>query len=113
MSDDPGAFLRRVERRERFTSLDNRLLNDESLSLAAVGLVSHIFAQAPTWRVKPAVLARNRGMSVAAVRKIIRELIDHGYCVRKPRRKSSGQMCGWDYFFDEIPAHLREAELSR
>lgn len=83
----------RTEDTQGFAMIPRWLLYDEAVTpgakLTYAVLASHSDRYGVCWPSHP-TLARLTGMSVSSVQRAIRELIDLGVLVKRPRRRSSG-----------------------
>lgn len=96
-------MIHRSKRPTRYTIVNNTLIENESLSLPAMGLLVYLLHKPDNWEVYPKHLAANlhkKKNSKAGYRyilELINELEEHGYC--KKIKKFDGSV---DYFiFDE------------
>lgn len=105
--------IHRSKRPARFTIVNNRLIEDETLSLPAMGLLVYLLHKPDNWEVYPRDLAtklykkKNSQAGYRYILELINELEEHGYC--KKIKKFDGSV---DYFiYDEPNAEiLQQAE---
>lgn len=87
----------RIERRERWTTLDRRALDDVRLSYRARGVLAWLLSRPDDWQVRASALAGRRDddddgrEGRDAIRTALRELADHGYLVRTKRQVDGGR----------------------
>jgi len=100
--------LRRVrrEKNDNFTTIDNTILRDETITLKSKGLLLTVMGLPETWDFSVAgivtVLKENR----RAIYSAIKELRDAGY-VEVSREYKDGKISSWVYTFHETPILLR------
>lgn len=81
----------RVAKRQRFTTIDRRAVNDDRLSFRARGILVWLLDKPDDWRCNSDTIARAGGEGREAVRTALRELEEHGYLIRNKRRDERGQ----------------------
>ena len=99
----------RVEKSSDYTVLANAFLDDERLSLKAVGLLSYMLRLPDDWNFTLEWLACKHKDGLAAIRTAMAELETAGYVTRSEQiRTEGGTFRGADYVVREIP----EGEVS-
>ena len=81
----------RASHSQNFVVVSKEPLKDSRLSLRAKGLLVFLLAKPDNWEVRPGPLAAELRESRATLYRIIKELLEAGYCERLPRRKRHGQ----------------------
>lgn len=84
-----------------FTQVPNEVLENPNLSLKAKGLYAYLFSKPDGWQFFISVLAKDLQESHPQVRKIVKELIDNGYIIRK-QFNENGKFGGIIYEFVDI-----------
>jgi hypothetical protein len=72
----------KIRPQEKFTSLDNSILQDKNLSLEAIGLWAHCMSRPKDWTFHVSQLCSHFKVGKDKVNKIINELIDEGYAFK-------------------------------
>lgn len=93
----------RVEHNDNYTTMSNRHLRDERLSLRAIGLMSKMLSLPEDWDYTVKGLCAIVKEGREAVRKALMELEAAGYLVREQGRSSGGNFAGNDYTLYEEP----------
>lgn len=94
----------RVEKINDYTTLSNRLLDDERLSFKAVGLLTYMLRLPDDWDFTLEWLAKKHRDGLSAIRSAMQELEDAGYVTRgDQRRGAGGTFLGSDYIVREDP----------
>jgi len=83
----------RVADRQHYTRVDNRAINDDRLSLKALGLLAYLLSKPDDWRIERDQLSESHVDGVRSVRTALAELADAGYLVRERSRRADGT---WD-----------------
>ena len=93
----------RVEKRKDFTVLSNACLDDERLSLRAVGLLNYMLRQPDDWNFTLEWLAGKHKDGLCAIRSAMEELEAAGYVTRGQSRQG-GKFSKNEYIVRESPA---------
>jgi len=96
----------RVEHNSNYTTMSNRHLRDERLSLRAIGLMSKMLSLPEDWDYTVKGLCAIVKEGREAVRKALMELEAAGYLVREQGRSSGGNFAGNDYTLYEEPRDI-------
>lgn len=83
----------RVERRQRFTTVSRKLVNDNRLSFRALGLLVWLLDKPDDWRVNSTQIANQCVEGRDAVRSAMAELERCGYLTRQRIQGSKGRWC--------------------
>ena len=102
----------RVEKNRNYTTMSNYHLQDQRLSLKAIGLLSKILSLPDDWDYTVAGLAKKCREGKDAVRSAIEELEVAGYIVRRRTHGPDGAFAGNEYIVYECPQELSTAPLS-
>ena len=90
-------FNARVE--ANFTTLPNEAIRDPRLSFEATGLLTLMLSLPDDWEIHKSWLEKQKiGCGRDKLTRIMNELIDCGYVVRKARQDEKGKMNGVDWF---------------
>jgi len=92
-----GTFIR--IKPENYTTISNVFLRDRRLSSKTKGIMAIIMALPDGWDFSVNGLISIVKEGESAVRSAIKELIDNGYCGRKPVREGN-RISKWQYIFD-------------
>jgi len=94
----------RIEKTSDYTVVANAFLDDERLSLKAVGLLSYMLRLPDDWNFTLEWLAGKHKDGLSAIRSAIQELESAGYVSRSDQvRTEGGTFRGADYVVREIP----------
>lgn len=99
----------RVEKKDNFTIISNRHLQDSTLSNKAKGLLTIMLSLPPTWDMTLKGLVSLSSDGVDAIRSTITELEQHGYLSRTRERNALGQMQCTEYTIHEEPVKAGES----
>lgn len=101
--------LERVKRLQdhRFTTINNTVIRDKTLSLRAKGFLLTVMALPPDWDFSIAGISSVIKEGRDAVYHVINELIEKGYCTRE-KRYENGKISEWVYTFDQQSKLLPE-----
>ena len=99
----------RVAHRERFTVIDNRVLENASLSWAARGVLAYLLSRPDNWRVIVKDLERRGEFGRDGIHTLLRELRAAGFLHFKRRREPGGKISRGIYFITEAPHSLPPA----
>jgi len=91
----------RTGRKLRFTIIDNRILEDDRLSLKAKGILCYLLSRPDNWQVSDAHLSTIGPDGEAAVRSALKEIEDAGYLVRVRQQGERGRFEWTSYVYDE------------
>jgi hypothetical protein len=102
----------RAPRRRRYLVVDQTLVDDDRLSLAARGLLLTILSKPDDWKVCVDDLRRRCRLGRDSIYNLLNELKDVGYVHYLVNRTADGRMAGGTYHVYEHPeAALRAAPL--
>ena len=87
-----------INKKENFTSIHNKLINNSRISLKAKGIMLYMLSKPENWKYNPKEIAKNSKDGLDSVYSGIKELIEAGYISRV--RHSDGTV---DYFvFEDV-----------
>lgn len=99
----------RIAKRDRYTTIPNPTLRDDTLSLAATGLLTMMLSYPDDWRFNYTHLISMKTNGRDAFKAAMRELITAGYVRKAPKRNADGTVDGWEWeVLDEKPTVLLE-----
>jgi hypothetical protein len=84
---------------DHFTQIPNDWVRDERLSLEARGLLAQIMSHRPGWNLSIKSLAARNSIGRDKVKRIMDELLTHGYLKRSETQSHNerGHLAGYDY----------------
>lgn len=94
--------IERAPRRDRYTIIDNRVLEDDRLSFRSKGLLAYLLSKPDNWKTNREHLAMVGPDGVMGVRASMSELEAAGYVVRHRERDSVGRWT-WRSVVHETP----------
>jgi hypothetical protein len=96
----------RREHNGNFTILPNNIVNDQRLSIEAIGVLAYLLSRPPNWKIRHAQLRKAYRVGRQKLQRIIRELIQAGYLDRdddQPRDRHNHFM-SYNYVVRDVPA---------
>ena len=93
----------RASQRQRFLVIDQRTVEDTSLSWAARGMLAYLLSRPDNWKVRVTDLQRRGNLGRDGTYKLINELRYAGYMDFQQGRDRQGRIRGGDYIVREIP----------
>jgi hypothetical protein len=109
MSNDK-TILRRRNRQKPFTTIANTPLQDESLSLEAVGLLVCVMSLPEHWAFNRAHARHRFKLGREKLDRILKELKDAGYILHTQERDEHGRMSKSVYVFTDEPGQFDDEE---
>lgn len=88
----------RTKKYERFTVLNNELIENKNLDWDALGLLVFLLSKMDNWQVRPKILAQQRKAGEHTIRRLLKNLRDAGYVVLQ--RHQSGEV---DWLVYDVP----------
>lgn len=92
----------RIQKNQNYTIVCNVVLDDQRLSWQAKGLAVYLLSKPNDWRIRIVHLEKVSRNGRDSVQTILKELIDHGYLVRKKYKNERGQF-EWEQVLYETP----------
>ncbi|KAB2918498.1 MAG: helix-turn-helix domain-containing protein [Hyphomicrobiaceae bacterium] len=86
-----------------YSQLGNAMIRDNRLSPEAVGILVFILSYPDNWHFSLAWLCRTRNVGRDRAYRIIKELVEFGYCTRFRARKEDGTLGAYEYVFTDEP----------
>lgn len=109
-SGDNMSIVRIQHDKDRpYVLLNKKALNDQNLSLAAVGLWARLLSRPDDWQIYTKELTKSCGCGRDKIHSLLRELIQNGYCYRH-REKVAGKHIGCDYTVFESKQSERDMD---
>lgn len=84
-----------------FTIIPNEILRDKNMTFAGKGLLSYLLSLPDDWDIRVSVIAETFGETERGILKLLKELIEMGYCKRVAIRKD-GRLAGQQYVITDI-----------
>lgn len=81
----------RVEKRERWLTIENETVRDKRLTFGARGLLTYLLSHADKWEIKVPHLIKQSPAGREAIYTLLRELEKFRYLIRKQRRGHKGR----------------------
>ena len=102
----------REENKVSYTRISNELLKDKDLSLAAKSLLITMLSLPDDWSYSTVGLASIVKESKNTIHRLLKELEDNNYLIRKSIRDEKGRFVRYDYYIYELPYHnIRDMDL--
>jgi len=96
------SVIRVAKRTNPYAQIPNTTLRDNTLSLAATGLLSLMLSYADGWEFNYTHLTKMKTNGRDAFRSAMKELAAAGYVKKAPKQNADGTMAGWEWeVFDE------------
>ena len=93
----------RVARRQRYTSIDRRTIQDSRISFRALGVLAWLLDKPDDWQADADTIASTHTEGRDAVRTALRELELAGYLVRRRFRNPETQRWACEHTVHEVP----------
>lgn len=101
----------RQKRKERFSIVDNKVIEDERLSFKARGLLIYMLSKPDDWKFHTEELAKHSSQEgLSAVRTALKEIEKCGYLKRKRERSSKGTFTSQDWLLTDKPLSSPQVE---
>lgn len=98
------SIIKIMRRENPFVQVDKRILENESLSWRAKGLLAYLLSRPPDWTVRTSDLIQRSIDGRDAVYSILKELIQAGYICREDGKRSAcGRFNSVNYLVFEEP----------
>jgi hypothetical protein len=91
------------KRNGNFTVINNSIVNDERLSMEAVGLLTWLLSKPDNWRVVQSHISAVFKVGKDKTYRVLRELIDCGYLTKTVERGGDGGFSGISYVLYDNP----------
>jgi hypothetical protein len=96
-----------------FTTIDNRLFEDERLAADEVGILAYLRSRPHDWEVRRPALARRWDMGRDAIKRVIASLVRTGWCIARKDRRPDGTFYMIYEIRDEPGPTLTDEEVRR
>lgn len=101
----------RQKRKERFSIVDNKIIEDKRLSFKARGLLIYMLSKPDDWKFyTDELVKRSAKDGISAIKSALREIEAAGYLVRQQGHKKNGQFTSQDWILTDISASSPQAE---
>jgi len=80
----------RVKKKEKYTSISNKPIEDNRLTFGARGLLIYLLSKPNEWKIRTAHLVKQSPAGSHALNSLIKELKEHGYMERIRSQKPDG-----------------------
>ena len=107
-----GIFKARLS--DQYTKIPNETLQDTSLSFEAKGLLVLILSLPENWEIHKSWLQKQAPKcGQDKLKRLLKELTDTGYMVKKVKQSEDGKLAGWDWFvYPEKQLEAAKIEIS-
>ena len=104
----------RQKRKDRFSIINNKIIEDKQISFKARGLLIYMLSKPDDWKFYPDELAKHSDKDgVKAINTALQEMESVGYLVRKRKRDNKGHFKGIDYLLYETPQVINPDSQNR
>ncbi|WP_283586329.1 DnaD domain protein [Limosilactobacillus vaginalis] len=101
----------RQKRKERFSIVDNKVIEDKRLSFKARGLLIYMLSKPDDWKFFTGELVKRSSKDgLSSIRTALKEIESAGYLVRKRERSNKGTFTSQDWILTDIPASVPQVE---
>ena len=101
----------RKKQKERFSIVDNKVIEDERLSFKARGLLIYMLSKPDDWKFYTEELAkRSNKDGISAIKTALNEIEDAGYLTRKQGHKKNGQFTSQDEILTDTSTNSPQVE---
>lgn len=106
MTGKSQTIFRVASRHKPYSQLGNAMLRDSRLSIEARGTLSFILSHPVDWKFNIEWLGREIGVGRQKAQRIVRDLVEHGYCIRHQHRDGRGRLGLIEYEFSDEPNRI-------
>lgn len=99
-------MMRNASPAKPFTCICNTLLQDCDLSLEATGALTRVLSLPINWEFNKSWALSKWKMGVVKLDRILKELVDAGYCRIEQSREDDGKFCRNVYSFTDVAHHF-------
>lgn len=101
----------RQKRKERFSIVDNKIIENTKLTFKARGLLIYMLSKPDDWRFHTEELAQHSDKEgISSIKTALKEIEDAGYLTRKQGHQKNGQFMTQDWLLTDIPTFSPQAE---
>lgn len=101
-------IFRVANRHKPYSQLGNAMIRDGRLSWEARAILSYILSFPTDWQFSLGWFCKETQTGRDKARRVVRELVDAGYCVRGRQRKSDGKLGPYEYVFTDEPEPVED-----
>ena len=87
----------RINKQDKFTQIDNRMIVDNSITAKAKGILLYLLSKPNEWKVYEVDIVNNMKDGRDGIRSGIKELIEQGYITRQLEQDDKGKFAGYSY----------------
>lgn len=91
----------RAARKETYTNIDNKVINDTSLDWRDLGLLVYLLSKVDNWSINTEHLAKQRKLGRDGIYASLKAICNAGYASKKPNPKG-----GWDWVISDEKSEL-------
>ena len=93
----------RKKQKDRFSIVDNKVIEDKRLSFKARGLLIYMLSKPDDWKFYTEELAKRSDKDgISAIKSALNEIESTGYLTRKQEHKKNGQFASQDWILTDI-----------
>jgi DNA-binding Lrp family transcriptional regulator len=96
------------DRNNPYTIINNRSLNDQNLTFEAAGFWARLLSKPASWTIRTANLAKEYGVSVDTIRRLMNVLLRAGYVHRVKVLTPHRAIVAWEYYVFETKTSSEE-----
>lgn len=101
----------RKKQKERFSIVDNKVIEDKRLSFKARGLLIYMLSKPDDWKFYTEELAkRSNKDGISTIKTALNEIEDAGYLTRKQGHKKNGQFTSQDWILTDTSTNSPQVE---
>lgn len=93
----------KIKKPEKYTIIANDVINNSKLTWEARGLLVYLLSKPNNWTVRVTDLTNQSPSGVKVIRRLIKELSDHGYISRERKQDPETKQFTWDTTVREEP----------
>ncbi len=94
-------ILRKEKHDNKYTVIDNKVLQDNSISWKAKGVLSYLLSLPDDWKIYLEELTEHTTDGITATRSAVQELINAGYITRNQLKDDKGRFDNYEYVVHE------------
>jgi len=105
--------MNKLRIRNKYGVTPNAILNQEELTFRAKGLFGFIQSKPSGWNFAVWRIAKQTKEGEIAIKSALKELEEHGYLTRIPRKNKIGRWDGYDYVLNDCPLAGNRSTVKR
>lgn len=86
-----------------FVQIERSILDNPKMSYMAKGLLAYLLSKPENWTVRVKDIENHGTEGKYTIRRVMKELAENGYLVKRPARNENGQLAGVEYIVYESP----------